>query len=641
MDNIGWRFLQVRPEAVSQDPTQQEFFGPEEGSAGALVRESIQNSLDARSKDHAGPVRVRFRFDHSESALFAASDYFAGIIPHLLAQFPNHVPAGDTPISYLTVEDFGTRGLQGDPAHTIYDEHSAEKEVRNDYFYFWRNVGRSRKEEAERGRWGLGKTVFPASSTISSFFGLTVRANDQRRLLMGQSVGIIHQLSSPDSNRRIYEPYGYFGRFQDTNELALPIEDPGFLAAFSKAFSLSRMNEPGLSVVIPFPQKEVHPEAIVREAIRSYYLPILTGELVVQASNATNSFQITAENIREVIRTLDWRPMRMTASEMIAYVDFAADAVNVAAGGFFLLPEQDLKSAPDSLKKRLPEADLPALQEQFDTGELLAFRIPVLVKKARQTESSHLDVFLKRDDSLGSGTADCIREGLAITQTGKQPRQPVRGLALVTDKPLSTLLGDSENPAHTKWQELSDKIKEPKYIHGRSTVRLVNGAVQQLADALSFRPETRDEKLLSDIFFLPEDTSDPAKKGTKSQKDRSGESEPPSVIPEPTTSGIALSQVVGGFRISAVEVSGRTVEWITIDMAYAVASGNPLTRYRPFDFDLATMPMRGKGITIDEVSGNRVRLRVVDPQFVFALTGFDERRDLIVRAIPSYASEAE
>lgn len=639
MQYIGWRFLQVRPEAVSQDPTQQEFFGPEEGSAGALVREAVQNSLDARASEHTGPVRIRFRFGQSENSTFGKSDYFAGIIPHLWAQFRGSAPKAEEPVPYLTVEDFGTRGLQGDPQHTIYDEHSTSREHRNDFFYFWRNVGRSRKEEAERGRWGLGKTVFPATSGISSFFGLTVRANDQRRLLMGQSVGIIHHIETPEG-RRIYEPYGYFGRFEDS-DLALPIEDDGVLSGFSHDFGLSRNHEPGLSIVIPFPQKEVDPAAIAREAIRSYYLPILTGELVIQTSNSTGSFQVSAENIREVIRGLDWRPMRLTADAMTAYVDFAADALGVLPLDVLVLAGQEAKSAPDALRKRVPEAELAGLQQRFDSGELLSFRLPVLVKKPGRAENSHIDVFLKRDDSLGSGAADFIREGLAITQTGKQPRQPVRALALVSDKPLSTLLGDSENPAHTKWQELSDKIKDPRYIHGRSTVRLVNNSVHQLAEILSVRPEARDEKLLSDIFFLPAEEPDASTRAPKRQKDASGETGPPPEIPDPPRPGISLAQVAGGFRISAVEGSGRTVEWITVDVAYAVASGNPFGRYRPFDFNLAKMPMRGKGIAIDEVAGNRVRLRVIDPQFVFSLSGFDERRDLIVRATPSYAAEVE
>ena len=76
-------------------------------------------------------------------------------------------------------------------------------------------MGRSRKHASELGRWGLGKTVFQAASRINSFFGLTVRATDSRRLLLGQSVLKVHNLDGA----RFY-PYGYFGRFEA--DFALP-----------------------------------------------------------------------------------------------------------------------------------------------------------------------------------------------------------------------------------------------------------------------------------------------------------------------------------------------------------------------------------------------------------------------------------
>ena len=69
MDFLPWSFA-VRPEAAVQtDPFEEEFFiGPSEGEldgghVDSLVRESIQNALDARTG--SGPVRVKFRFTRS------------------------------------------------------------------------------------------------------------------------------------------------------------------------------------------------------------------------------------------------------------------------------------------------------------------------------------------------------------------------------------------------------------------------------------------------------------------------------------------------------------------------------------------------------------------------------------------------
>ena len=93
-------------------------------------------------------------------------------------------------MNYILIEDYGTRGLQGDISQ--YDDLDDDFK-KNDFYYFWRNIGRTRKEATDLGRWGLGKTVFQAASRINSFFGITVRNDDDRMLLMGQSVLKIHK----------------------------------------------------------------------------------------------------------------------------------------------------------------------------------------------------------------------------------------------------------------------------------------------------------------------------------------------------------------------------------------------------------------------------------------------------------------
>ena len=91
--------------------------------------------------------------------------------------------------SFLTIEDFGTTGLIG------------SYETRDDQNFndFWRRVGRSHKASNKGGSWGLGKLVFPVSSDIRTFFGLTVRHDDPgRSLLMGQAILAGHKIDGVD-----------------------------------------------------------------------------------------------------------------------------------------------------------------------------------------------------------------------------------------------------------------------------------------------------------------------------------------------------------------------------------------------------------------------------------------------------------
>src|SRR6185295_17137772 len=119
-------------------------------------RESIQNSLDARAMRSRSPVRVRFRFAAGRHALAAEAvrEYFGGLEPHLQAAartIHTVLPREDEAVPYLLIEDFGTRGLTGDPSIDP-ELDPAGEEQKNDFFYFWRNVGRSNKGDIDRGR---------------------------------------------------------------------------------------------------------------------------------------------------------------------------------------------------------------------------------------------------------------------------------------------------------------------------------------------------------------------------------------------------------------------------------------------------------------------------------------------------------
>ena len=154
----SWHFREMSRGEINVDPVHDEFFKAQD-LADALVRESIQNSLDARRG--SSKVRVRFRFGTLDKE--TAEKYLRGLEPHI--QLPQFAA-----MPFLAVEDSGTRGLTGDPGED--PELDESRGARNDFYYFWRNVGRSGKGELDRGRWGLGKAVFSVSSRIHTMFGL-------------------------------------------------------------------------------------------------------------------------------------------------------------------------------------------------------------------------------------------------------------------------------------------------------------------------------------------------------------------------------------------------------------------------------------------------------------------------------------
>lgn len=159
MENIPiWKFRRMHPGEMNIDPVEAEFFTTEalQSVGDALVRETIQNSLDARIP--GDQVRVRFYFSGAQQMLSSNNmgKYFSGLWPHLEGHRPNvsSVPDQEKQAEFLVIEDFGTRGLQGDPAQS----EDAELDTgagKNDFYYFWRNIGRSKKVQPISDAGGL------------------------------------------------------------------------------------------------------------------------------------------------------------------------------------------------------------------------------------------------------------------------------------------------------------------------------------------------------------------------------------------------------------------------------------------------------------------------------------------------------
>ena len=123
MLRAAWHFKKRERSDEVADPIQGEFFDevsdPEErrGPAAALVREAIQNSLDARTG--TGPVHVRFYLSaEGDLAAERARYWFASLWPHLRARRSGlrNVPPEPEACRFVVVEEFGTTGLLGDPA---------------------------------------------------------------------------------------------------------------------------------------------------------------------------------------------------------------------------------------------------------------------------------------------------------------------------------------------------------------------------------------------------------------------------------------------------------------------------------------------------------------------------------------------
>lgn len=286
-----WKFKRLVPGEPERDPHEPEFFRLKY-PAEALVREVIQNSLDAK-KSGVTTVKVRFYIGNVEKG--NARTYFSSELEHHLGacNFLAKDYVSSNRIKFIAIEDFGTTGLDGATG-----EDGSRPEKGNNFFDFWWREGMSGKRGREAGRWGLGKTTFHMASKLRLFFGLTLRQDDSRELLMGKALLKTHSM-----NDTRYQYYGYFKPMEDSK----PFEDSNIIQDFKEKFSINREDDSGLSLVIPMPDDEVTDLAIMRSVIIHYFYAIMQGVLEVEIVTSSGIQEhLTAGSIVNSALTLEW-----------------------------------------------------------------------------------------------------------------------------------------------------------------------------------------------------------------------------------------------------------------------------------------------------------------------------------------------
>ena len=620
---MSWHFHPMSRGDLNIDPFEGEFFATETlgGITDALVREAIQNSLDAAAEEE-GKVRVRFHLALAEDA--ARDRYLEGLWRHVEAahQASGTLPQRETPLRYLAVEDAGTRGLEGDPGQF---EDDGERGGRNDFYYFWRNIGRSRKENVERGRWGLGKTVFAAASSINSFFGLTLRRSDGLALLMGQAVLKIHRLAD-----RRHRPYGYYGMHREDG-FTMPLDKIEVVREFERSFALARSEGAGLSIVIPYPDEEITGSGLLDSILRHYFHPLLADKLEVEVREDGGARAVLrGDGLEREIRK------RASLRHLLPLIQLARWGAAPEPEAVATLAPPTAGRAPKLTADLFSADDLARLRGRYDEGRRIALDVGMAIERAGEApRATGFRLLLERDGEDQRGEGHFVRQGITVENPKARRPRGVRWVLVVSDPVLSAFLGDAENPAHTEWQRSSPKFKE-KYRRGPSTLDFVRSAPSGVAALLSRPAEGRDPHLLRDIFALSEDAGIPSPQRLKPLPEGAEESTAPESIPEAFESSdeLVLNKVRTGFRLRG-RLNGAAPRRLEVLTAYDVLRGNPFQRYSPLDFRMdRSIAVHTRGARVLARYENRLEVEIEESEFVVLVTRFDEHRDLRVKVVP-------
>lgn len=598
-------FRQLSDGEMDRPPTQRDQFNNDDVElVEALVRESLQNSLDAKDQNEE-IVRVRFSLHDPSDASRQV------LMQHLdLEQLQARLKACAMDLDaiafkqpkLLVIEDFGTTGLTG----------SWKSMDTQPFSDFWRRMGKSHKAGKSLGRWGLGKLVFSSSSQARVFFGLTVRATEpEQPLLMGQAVLTTHELGA-----KRFDSHGFFCQLGDTG-MQLPITDAVEVRNFADACGLKRTTEPGLSIVIPYVIGTITEQRIIEAVLRNYFFPILLGRLVVTVGVQ----DIDAETFATLARKHGGS--RFASGALAQFISFMR-SVRKNEVTPHLLPSTWIKTG---MAAALGE-HLETLRDRYQSGECLCVRAPILLKQKNGDElPTQFDLFLQKEADEGDSLF--VRDTIVLTAESKYFRgQRALAAFVADDKSICAFLGDAENPAHTSWSATAEKVVM-EWLNPSARLKEIRGALQQLYEQIATSLNTHDPNALIDFF------STKAESGARGVRPRGPIVRPSNPKPpQPKEKAYRLVRLKGGFAIRSGNalMPEQLPMTVRVRAAYDVLRGNPFSRHDPLDFDFSKKELNIKttGASVSAQSPNVLLIKANSRDFEVTVSGFDTRRDLII-----------
>ena len=226
-----------------------------------------------------------------------------------------------------------------------------------------------------------------------------------------------------------------------------------------------------------------------------------------------------------------------------------------------------------------------------------------------------------------------IRDGLTIVGEKALKTHGVRSLVLIDDPLISEFLGDSENPAHTKWLKATKHFRG-KYDKGDAILSYIKQSAAKLANFLSRMEEEDNPDLLSDIFGIPEHKPGPSPEPTPGPDDNDPPPPPPPPPLPPKKKTLEVSQLrqPRGFKVSQNEEATTTPNQVRVEVAFDTELGPPLKSYHPEDFNLAdkAISITVTGGKVEERIYSHLLVSITDPEFEIKVTGFPGTRDIWV-----------
>lgn len=417
----------------------------------SLVRESIQNSLDA-VLDKSQPVRMKFSIMEMQGYDYPEFFQLQHHIKGCLEYFPNNHNAKVTyepmmklfegnryhdHLGFIRVSDYNTKGMK-------YEEGNTD----SPFYAFVRSAGVTVKENTSAGgSFGFGKAAYYLLSPISTIIVSTC-TDTYDKYFEGASSLCTHLFEGTKKMA--------FGYYDDQNGKPISIETD-IPARF-------RRSEPGTDINILGFDTKYTDEAVTEmtEAVlRNFWMAILNGKLVV---NINDSVNIDKDNIAELMEQY-----------------FDSDDDNTRKAGYYNpRPYFDaVRLAKTSGKYHFYEAELPLL------GHVCFY---VFKKKGTVDKIAYLRALQ-----------------MLIYSKKTKTNYGMYGVFYCDSEKGNDLLRNMENPAHDEWKATNWRVNGRAFGMGRIALKEMEDFITEcLSQAFSLKDKAAiDIKGLEQFLYIP------------------------------------------------------------------------------------------------------------------------------------------
>ena len=417
----------------------------------SLVRESIQNSLDA-VLDKSQPVRMKFSFMEIRGVDFPEFFELQHHIEGCLEYFPNNHNAkvtyepmcklfeGDRyqdHLGFIRVSDYNTKGMK-------YEEGNTD----SPFYAFVRSAGVTVKEDTSAGgSFGFGKAAYYLLSPISTIIVSTC-TDTYDTYFEGASSLCTHLYNGTKKMA--------FGYYDDQNGKPIS-EETDIPAKF-------RRTEPGTDINILGFDSTYTDEAVseMTEAVlRNFWMAILNGKLVV---NVNDKINIDKDNIADL---------------MEQYFE-----------------EEDDNSRKSGLYNPRPYFD--AVRLAMSSGKYLLFEdtLPLL---------GHVCFFVAKKKGAADKIAYLRALQMLVYSKRAKTNYGMYGVFYCDSEKGNDILRNMENPAHDEWKPSNWRINGRAYGIGRVALKEMDDFITEcLSQAFSLKDKTTiDIKGLEEFLYIP------------------------------------------------------------------------------------------------------------------------------------------